>query len=277
MKNYTAALAIGIAMIAMSSFAGTGKSFKEEITIVEEPIQWWNANLSTGWDSLYMFRGVNVLRNGKSYGSSIYWTDLSVQFNLTKNDSLTIGSWLGFGVDDTDYKEYDASVSYTHTFGSLSLSLGYTFYYIFSNPSNAFSHELNVGAAYEFDLGFMSLTPGINYYFNIGPDINNKGFAKEASSYLEIRLDGNVPIYKEILAAAPWISFGTNFRYNTDSSGNPFHGTNNLEFGLSLPIQVNKFISVSPYVAYSLVISPNGLLDTRRNTVWSGGSVNFSF
>lgn len=276
MIKTSAALAVGVAMTATSVFAG-GKTFKEEVVVVEEPVQWWNAELSTGWDSLYMFRGINLLRNGKSYGSSLYWTDLNVTFNLTENDFLTIGSWLGFGLSDTNYKEYDAYLSYAHTFGAFTLSAGYTFYYIMSNPSNGFSHELNVGGAYEFDLGFMSLTPGIFYYFNLGPDNDGTGFAEQASSFLEIRLDGSVPVYKEILSADPYVSFGTNFRYNADANGNLFNGTNNLEFGLALPWQINDVISVAPYVAYSLGISPSGLFDTRRNTVWGGGAVTFSF
>ena len=49
------------AVVASSSlFAGT-KSFKETV-IKEEAKPAWTASLSTGWDSVYMFRGVNVLR-----------------------------------------------------------------------------------------------------------------------------------------------------------------------------------------------------------------------
>ncbi len=269
----SAALTLGIALTATSVFAG-GKTFKEEV-VIEEPTQWWNAALSTGWDSLYMFRGINVLRNDKSYGSSLYWTDLNVTFNLTENDFLTVGSWMAFGIGNTDYKEFDAYLSYSHTFGALTAILGYTFYYII--PDNASSHELNVGLNYEFDLGFMTLLPGIYYFFNIGPDVDGTGFAESASSFLELRLDAEVPLYKEIVAAAPWISFGTNFRYNANADGNFFNGTNNLEFGLALPVQINSVISVSPYVAYSLGINSGGLINTNRNTWWGGGSVTFSF
>jgi hypothetical protein len=269
----SAALTLGIALVATSVFAG-GKTFKEEVAI-EEPTQWWNANLSTGWDSLYMFRGINVLRNDKSYGSSLYWTDLNVTFNLTENDFLTVGAWQAFGIGNTDYKEFDAYVSYSHTFGNLTAILGYTFYYIIND--NLSSHELNVGLNYEIDLGFASLTPGIYYFFNLGPDTDGTGFVETASSFLELRVDAEVPLYQEIVALAPWVSFGTNFRYNGDSDGNLFNGTNNLEFGLALPVQINSVISVSPYVAYSLGINDGGLFNTRRSTFWGGGSVTFSF
>lgn len=269
----SAALAVGIAMVANSAFAGT-QSFKEEV-VIEEPTQWWNAELSTGWDSLYMFRGVNVLRNNQSYGSSLYWTDLNVTFNLSENDFLTVGSWFAFGLDNTNYKELDIYTSYTRTFGNFAVSLGYTFYYVLSSP--LYSHELSVGAAYEWDLGFMTLVPGIYYFFNIGPNTDNQGIAETASSYLELRVDGSIPVYAESVSLDPWVSFGTNFRYNFDSNGNQFNGTNNLELGLAMPIQLSSVVSITPYGAFSQVINSGGLLGTKRSTFWGGAAVTFSF
>lgn len=269
----SAALAVGVAITANSAFAGQ-MTFKEEI-IIEEPRQWWNANLSTGWDSLYMFRGVNVLRNDLGYGSSLYWTELDITFNLTDNDFLTIGSWMAFGLDRTNYKELDVYAFYTRTFGDLFLTFGYTLYAVLSDTE--YSHEFAAGLGYEFDLGFMSLIPGIYYYFNIGPNIGNKGFAESASSFLELRLDGSVPLYSDVVSLDPWVSFGTNFRYNTDANDNPFNGTNNLELGLALPIQLSDVVSVSPYGAFSQVINSGGLFDTRRSTFWGGAAVTFSF
>jgi hypothetical protein len=92
---------------------------------------------------------------------------------------------------------------------------------------------------------------------------------------LDLRLDGNLPLYKDVLALAPWMAFGTNFRYNSDEGGNFFNGANNLEFGLGLPIQINEVISLNAYVAYS--IGFNDLVSTRENTFWGGGSVTFSY
>jgi len=263
--------------------AGDGKTFKEKV-VIEEPTQWYNAALSTGWDSLYMFRGVNVLRdaygNDNNYGSGIYWTDLSFTWNITENDFLTVGSWVAFGTSNTSYKEVDIYTSYTHTIGDLSLSAGYIFYYLFPTGTNLYSNELNVKAAYEFDLGFMSLTPSISYFFNIGPDLDNEGFAKSASSYLLLRLDGSIPVYKDVVALAPWVAYGTNFQYNArlTSSGtfDYFNGANNLEVGLGLPVQINDVISVYGYVAYSYAFS-NLFGTTQPSSVWGGAKVTFSF
>jgi hypothetical protein len=97
------AAVLGTAALLSSSALFAGMDFKEsKKTIVpEEPKQWWNASLSTGWDSLYMFRGVNTLPNPENgYGYSLYWTQLSVTFNLTDNDFLTLAGWTAFGLTD---------------------------------------------------------------------------------------------------------------------------------------------------------------------------------
>lgn len=272
-KTIATYAATGILTLALaaSSLAGS-KSFKEEI-ILEEPTQWWNANLSTGWDSLYMFRGVNLLRNDMSYGSSLYWTELDVTFNLTDNDFITMGTWLAFGLNRTDYKELNAYAFYTRTFGDFSLSGGYTMYYVMSDVE--FSHELFVSGAYEFDLGFMTIIPSISYFFNVGPGPGNGGYAPVAGSYLDLRTDFEIPVYKDAVAIAPWIAYGTNFRFNSNEDGHFFNGANNLEFGIGLPIQLTEIISLYGYGAYSIAF--NDLADTRPNTFWGGASVMFSF
>ena len=86
-----------VAFAATPLFAGTGKTFKETVVVEEEESSWYNAALSTGWDSLYMFRGANVLRSG-GYGSSLYWTDASFTWNISDNDFLTLGGWNAFGL-----------------------------------------------------------------------------------------------------------------------------------------------------------------------------------
>ncbi len=275
------AAVLGTAALLSSSalFAGDGKSFKEVKATIEEPTPWWNASLSTGWDSLYMFRGVNVLPNpSNGYGSSLYWTQLSVTFNLTENDFLTIGNWTAFGLTNSTYKENDVIVDYTHTIGNLSLSVGYTFYALLNaNQTGLYSHELNAGVAYAIELGAVTITPGLNYYFNVGPNIGTGGFVEQASSYLEARIDASAPIYKDVVSLAPYVSFGTSFRYNftEDSLPAPFTGANNIQSGVALPIAVTKNITLSPYVAYSY--QWYGLVGTTPSTWWGGGSVTFSF
>ena len=270
-----------VAFAATPLFAGTGKTFKETVVVEEEESSWYNAALSTGYDSLYMFRGWNVLRTG-GYGNSLYWTDASFTWNITENDFLTVGGWMAFGLSNAaGYREFDARVQYTHTIGDLALGLGYIFYYQFPNSGQLFANELNASAAYAFDLGFMTLTPSATYFFELGPDIDaGTGAAKVASSYLDIRVTGSVPVIKDVLSVDPYAAFGLNFGYNLEGPNaddlNSFDGANNLEFGVAVPWKVNDTITLSGYVAYSYAFE-NIWGTTQPSTFWGGGKVAFAF
>jgi len=283
-----AALGMAALLSTKPLLAGDGKTFKEKV-VVEEERKIWGAALSTGWDSLYMFRGVNVLRfaddgERQEYGSSLYWTDLNASWYITENDTLTVGSWIAFGLTKSVYKEVDIYASYTHTFGNLAVSLGYTFYYYIS--AELYQNELNAKVAYTFELpAGITITPSLTYYFNVGPDYNNfdawTGAVETASSYLLARIDASIPVYKDIVSLAPWIGFGTSFDYNAiddsaSSSGFEFYtGANNLEFGIGVPIKINDVISLYGYGAYSY--QWYGLIGTEPSTFWGGAKVTFTF
>jgi hypothetical protein len=271
-----------VAFAATPLFAGTGKTFKETVVVVEEEATpWYSASLSTGYDSLYMFRGVNVLRNDGGYGNGLWSTTASFTWNITENDFLTVGGWMAFGLGNSGgYRELNVPVNYVHTFGDLSLGLGYTFYYTFPQGSQFFANELNASAAYNFDLGFMTLTPSATYFFNLGPDSDTGyGSVPVASSYLDLRVTGNIPVIGEVVSIAPWVAFGLNFDYNTEPTSTgltPFSGANNLEFGVSVPWAINDVITVSGYAAYSIAFEDLGGI-TQENTLWGGGKVTFAF
>lgn len=283
--NKIVALTSLVAAISATSLFAGSKTFKETVVVQEEATPWYNAALSTGWDSLYMFRGVNVLRGNDSYGSGLYWTDANFTWNITENDFLNVGGWMAFGTQNAanGYKEFDAYTKYTHTIGDLSLGLGYTFYYIFSEPE-LFANELNVSAAYAFKLGDVTITPSATYFFNLGPDFEDlqdqTGAVPTASSYLQFRVDATVPVYKDIVSLAPWAGFGLNFDYNSkpNSSGEvkSFDGANNVELGLAIPVKINSVITVSAYGAYSYAFYDLGGV-TEPNTFWGGAKVAFSF
>jgi hypothetical protein len=248
--------------------------------VEEEPSSWYNAALSTGYDSLYMFRGVNVLRTG-SYGSGLWWTDLNFTWNISDNDTLTIGGWQAFGLSKASYREFDAYLNYMHSFGDLAVGLGYTFYYVYPPGGQDFANELNAKVAYNIDLGFMTLTPSATYYFNLGPDNDTgaaNGVVNTASSYLDLRVNGSIPLINDVLSVDPWAAFGLNFDYNL-ANGQGFDGANNLEFGVALPWKINEIITVSGYVAYSYAFERfTGVYAlTPADTFWGGGKVTFAF
>jgi hypothetical protein len=272
-----------VAFAATPLFAGTGKTFKETVVVEEEESSWYNAALSTGYDSLYMFRGVNTLRSNGGYGNSLWWTDANFTWNVSDNDTLTVGGWQAFGLSAASYREFDAYLNYVHSFGDLSVGLGYTFYYLYPPGGQDFQNELNAKVAYSIDLGFMTLTPAVTYFFNLGPDSgpgDEVGVVSTASSYLDIRVNGSIPVIKDVLSVDPWAAFGLNFGYNLQGPSaddlSSFDGANNIEFGVALPWKVNDIITVSGYVAYSYAFEQLGGI-TQPSTFWGGGKVAFAF
>jgi hypothetical protein len=284
-------VAVGLTSVIFTKpvLAGDGKTLTEKVVVEqEEARKWWGASLSTGWDSLYMFRGVNVLRfdqdgNEQKYGSSLYWTQLNVSFMPTENDTITLGTWFAFGLTKTNYKELDVTVNYVHTFGDLAVGMGYTFYYYLA--SVLYQNELNWTIAYTFNLpAGITLVPSIIYYLNLGPEFDNfergTGAVETASSFLVARLDAGIPIYKDIVSLAPWFAFGTSFDFNAqvedNSRGFDFYtGANNIEVGIGLPIKINDMITVYGYGAYSY--QWQSLVGTEPSTFWGGAKVTFSF
>lgn len=239
----------------------------------------FDAEISTGWDSLYMFRGANALRDGDRYGSGIAWTGLNLVWNPGENDRISLDLWNCFSTQGTAYREFDVTLAYARSFDGIELGCAYTFYCGYA-PENIYSHELSVVAASELELGQFTLIPSLGYFLNIGPDsADGQGSNKAASSYLLLRVDGHVPVYHEIVSLEPWGAFGVNFQYNTmtgsDGEPVPFTGANNVEFGLSIPVKISRAMTLSTYAAYSRAFT--SLTETSPDTFWGGASLSLSF
>ena len=239
----------------------------------------FSASLSTGWDSLYMSRGVNGLRTGTDYGSGIAWTNVNLTWNITENDAVSVGVWQAFATQGSSYKETDVSIGYVRSVGDFEIGVGYEFDYG-TQDGSFYSNELNASVSTDISVGPVTVTPSVNYNFNLGPDSDTgQGFNAAGSSFLNFRVDGSLPVYREIVALEAWGAFGVNFDYNTtpgsDGEDDPFVGANNIEFGISIPIQVTEMITVSGYAAYSRALTE--LTGTADDTFWGGVAVTFSY
>lgn len=272
-----------------------GRSLAKEVVVTEEPSKWWAFNAYTGWDSLYMYRGVNVLGNG----NGIFWIAGDVGVTPWENGAFTVGAWYGIGsYYDTarhqeTYAELDITADYTHRFGAFALSTGYSCYYYPNSPDAQGSdwtvqNEIYLKAAYDFTLGGMTLTPNMIYYYDLGPAWGEPhGITNGGSSYLVLRLDGSVPVFKEIVALKPYTALGINFGFNNqwidgNTDQNRFTGANNWELGVAVPVSFTSWFSVSPYVAYSyqwqnLPTYNEGSPFTDVNTWWAGVKATLSF
>jgi len=240
-----------------------GKSMNKEVIVIEEEEKWWSVNVSTGWDSLYMFRGANLLGNGRG----IYWVGGDIGYTPWENGALTAGVWYGVSTSSSfGYQELNVFADYTHTFGPLDGSFGWVFYN-YPTSGGPSQNELYWALAYNLEVGPVTFTPNATYFLNVG-----ELFA--GTSYLLLQLDASVAI-TDWLSAEPWAGYGINFGFNGRNNGTTFNGGNNFELGLALPFQITSWFGVSPYVAYSY--QWQDLVGTDENTWWAGVSANFSF
>ena len=264
----------------------SGKSFTQPAV---EGDRWWGASLSTGWTSREIHYGIDETGN---YGA--YTTEIAIRIH-----NLTLSVWSGFGTGN-DYQEWDFAVAYTFEMGTVFFAPGYNFRYQpgiveheHSEPETA-DHEhhetpphdghgeahthlehshTEAGHAhntYANELFFVLGTKAIPY---VSPnmlfvcDLNNT-----PGSYLEFRLDGAIPLYREILKLQPYALLSLNLGYNT----NAYYGWNNFQFGLRATCQLNRVISIFGGINYSVAMT--ALRDVEQeNEVWASAGVTFSY
>ena len=257
----------------------------KEVVVVEEEDKWWAVNASTGWDSLYMFRGVNVLGNG----NGLYWLSADLTITPWENGALSAGVWYGVGSyynganTQARYGELDIFADYPHSFGNLDLTVGYIYYYY--PQLFASQNEIFFGAAYNIEIGNITITPNTAYYYNLGPELGSPaGAVPGGSSWWQMGVSAEVPVaYDGAVSLAPNTQFGLSFNVNPKADGTWARGGNNWQTGIALPVQFTSWFSVSPYIAYSyqwqnLYAGPGtGTGATAVNTFWGGVSANFSF
>jgi len=259
--------------------------------VIEEEEKWWSVNASTGWDSLYMFRGVNVLGNG----NGIYWLGGDVSVSPWEGGSITPSVWYGVGSHwnyantGSAYKELDLGIDFTQQFGALALSMGWIYYWY--PMSSQAQNEIYFGLAYDVEVGSITITPNTTYYYNVGPQLGTPGgLVNGGASWWQMGVTANIPVaYDGAVALEPAFMYGINFGFN-DRADDPandvasrFNGGNNLQLVLGLPVQFTSWFNVTPYLAYSYQWQTLGAGDgtgtgrTAVNTWWAGVSANFSF
>jgi hypothetical protein len=250
------------------------------------------ARLSTGWTSREMHYGVDETGD---YGA--YTTELSLRIK-----NLTLSVWSGFGTGN-DYQEWDFTVAYNFELGPVFLIPGYNFRYQPGVVADEHSeseedergHEEEHGHSGGHDHdepgeghehshaapGHSHDTYGHEIFFMLGTtvvpyvtpsmffvcDLNNT-----PGSYLEVRLDGNIPLYHDIFRLEPYALLGLNLGYNTTAS----YGWNNFQFGLRAIWKINRYVSLFGGINYSVAMTALKEID-QGNEVWASAGVTFTY
>ena len=201
------------------------------------------AEVSVGYDTDYMFRGVNL-------GEDLLWSDVNVSTTLTDGLDLGVGAWYANVADDAGNDELDIYAGLSTSMGDISLDLGATYYY-YPDP-----------VAGEGTLEF-----GVGFGTSAGP------FDLSLGLYYDIDLEA---AYYEVGAATSFDLTDTMAVDVGGAIGNADGDTlTALTFTIGVPITLSDSASLSPYVGVNIPL--DDYEDIEDDTIYSGLSLTVGF
>ncbi len=259
-----------------SAFAGVAAPAKEskEVVKIEEKAEPFGLNLTLAYDSQYEFRGVNILGGGRGEGATEGGGLVSADINYNKF-GFTLGGWYAASINETPnghggngynngkYTELDLYLSYSHTFGPVTLTGGYIFYFFpeTSLDSNSYSHEANIGISTSV---IPYVTPSLTYYYD---------FSLFQGGYLEFKLASSIPVpgLGGKLSIDPYALVSYDFKYNSNTDD-----WNHFQAGINVPYHITPNVTISGYAAVSVALDAlDGIANDHE--VFGGGKIGFSF
>jgi hypothetical protein len=236
----------------------------------------WGVNVTTGWESRHVHYGVD-----ESGPSGAYVNEVGVRLG-----DFSVNVWNGFGLGN-NLVEWDFTAAYNVELGPVFVVPGYNLRYVpryakdshgeeeeeehgHEEEEHGEDHSEHVHNTYGNELFIALGTTAIPY---VTPstvfiwDLNNN-----PGGFLEFRLDGEVPVYEDIVSLQPYALLGLNFGYNTTE----VYGLNNFQFGLQGTVAINDYVSVFAGVNYSVALEALEAID-QENVVWVNVGLSFAY
>lgn len=186
------------------------------------------ATLSVGYDSDYIFRGVDL-------GDNYIWTQLDLSIPIGETVELGLGAWYTTPWNDNDFdNELDLYASLGFDFGSWGLEVGYTHYHYPSSGNGTETNEIYISAGttlWEIDLG-------LAYYYDW--DLENHYI--ELTAATTFQLTDNISLDPSI--GVSYIDLDVDSSFDIDDSG-----FNHFFARLDMPIQLTPSATLTPYIA----------------------------
>ena len=201
------------------------------------------AEVSVGYDTDYMFRGVNL-------GQDLLWSDVNVSTSLSDGLDLGVGAWYANVADDAGNDELDIYAGLSTSMGDMSVDLGATYYY-YPDPT-AGEGTLEFGIGLGASAGPIDLSLGLYYDIDL-----------EAAYY-------------EVGAATSFDLTDTMAVDVGGAIGNADGDTlTALTFTIGVPITLSDSASLSPYVGVNIPL--DDYEDEFGDDIYSGLSLTVGF
>ena len=229
----TAKIIVCTAVLAFFSALSADKVAAEDI----------GAEVSVGYDTDYMFRGVNL-------GQDLLWSDVNVSTSLSDGLDLGVGAWYANVADDAGNDELDIYAGLSTSMGDMSVDLGATYYY-YPDPT-AGEGTLEFGIGLGTSAGPIDLSLGLYYDIDL-----------EAAYY-------------EVGAATSFDLTDTMAVDVGGAIGNADGDTlTALTFTIGVPITLSDSASLSPYVGVNIPL--DDYEDEFGDDIYSGLSLTVGF
>ena len=244
--------------------------------------RWWGVNVTTGWESRHVHYGVD-----ETGPDGAYVNEVGIQLG-----DFSVSVWNGIGTGNT-FSEWDFTVAYNIDLGPVFIVPGYNFRYV---PSYAVAGDDHGGEEHAEEEhgeeehaeessddhgGHVHNTYGNELFIAVGTtlipyvvpsanliwDLNNN-----PGGFMELRLDGDVPVYEDIVSIQPYALLGLNFGYNNSY----YSGWNNFQFGAQATYALNEYFSVFAGVNYSVALEALQQID-QDNVVWANVGLSFAY
>jgi hypothetical protein len=244
--------------------------------------RWWGVNVTTGWESRHVHYGVD-----ETGPDGAYVNEVGVQLG-----DFSVSVWNGIGTGNT-FSEWDFTVAYNIDLGPVFIVPGYNFRYVPSYAVDGDDHggeehaeeehgeEEHAEESSDDHGGHVHNTYGNELFIAVGTtlipyvvpsanliwDLNNN-----PGGFMELRLDGDVPVYEDIVSLQPYALLGLNFGYNNAD----YSGWNNFQFGAQATYALNEYFSVFAGVNYSVALEALQQID-QDNVVWANVGLSFAY
>ena len=244
--------------------------------------RWWGVNVTTGWESRHVHYGVD-----ETGPDGAYVNEVGIQLG-----DFSVSVWNGIGTGNA-FLEWDFTVAYNIDLGPVFIVPGYNFRYVPSYAvggddhggeehaeeehgeeehaeENSDDHGGHVHNTYGNELFIAvgtNLIPYVVPSANLIWDLNNN-----PGGFMELRLDGDVPVYEDIVSLQPYALLGLNFGYNNAD----YSGWNNFQFGAQATYSLNEYFSVFAGVNYSVALEALQQID-QDNVVWANVGLSFAY
>ncbi len=275
------------ACTSLSAFAGTPAApVTPAVTESSTLLDTVGATLEVGYDSRYYHRGLWLADN-------MVWTGLEVAVPLAEKLTLGFSAFYTTTVEtpipglvnegELKFSELDLSTSLTYDLGFAKVGLVYTHYEYFntlfgtdSGVSTGFGEGAvtgadEVGITISTNVGPVNLYGGFYYDFRIG------------GSYIEVGADMPYRV-TPWLSVVPAVKLGYGLDYYTNGlipagapASAPSSGFTHVIPSVSVPIQLTKSATLTPYIAYNISLGARHGLNLQDSELFAGIKLGVTF